>query len=349
MNRNPKAIPDDIEARIADLEQSAAPLPDQGFGVMLKVASALRLTIALEELWADPNEDPYTRVAAALEEQRRFLNAMRPVIAHMAPGAATEDTADDTTALFETAWTSYSAETYDASVELIHRRLDVNHFDEAFFRDRDCFDGGCGIGRFALAMAARGARSVTAIDRSQAMLDYAAAQAARRGLSRVEFVAADVTDLSRWPDASFDVVISNGVLHHTVDPLGGLREHFRVTRPGGMLWIYLYGKDSFYWAVYDRLRGLIRGIPYNTLRTCMKDFGIREGLIYTLLDNLCAPIRTYHSVREIEETLAPCGEFTITPLRGVTLIDDTERQLSSPYGSVIYGSEGEVRVAVHRC
>lgn len=39
---------------------------------------------------------------------------------------------------------------------------------------------------------------------------------------------------------SFDVVVSNGVLHHTADPLGGFRSIARLVKPGGYIIIGLY-------------------------------------------------------------------------------------------------------------
>ena len=41
---------------------------------------------------------------------------------------------------------------------------------------------------------------------------------------------------------SFDVVVSNGVLHHTADPLGGFRSISKLVKPGGYIIIGLYNK-----------------------------------------------------------------------------------------------------------
>ena len=43
-----------------------------------------------------------------------------------------------------------------------------------------------------------------------------------------------------FADASFDLVISNGVLHHTADPAGGFRSILAKLKPGGHIVIGLY-------------------------------------------------------------------------------------------------------------
>jgi len=59
-----------------------------------------------------------------------------------------------------------------------------------------------------------------------------------------------ISDGERLPfhDASFDVVYSNGVLHHTPDTAGAIREIHRVLRPGGVAKVMLYHRNSLnYW------------------------------------------------------------------------------------------------------
>lgn len=51
-----------------------------------------------------------------------------------------------------------------------------------------------------------------------------------------------------FPEASFDIVYSNGVLHHTPDTERSIGEVLRVLKPGGQAVIMLYCKSSFhYW------------------------------------------------------------------------------------------------------
>ena len=59
---------------------------------------------------------------------------------------------------------------------------------------------------------------------------------------------------------SFDVVYSNGVLHHTPDTAGAIREVHRVLRPGGVAKVMLYYRNSLnYWFEIVLRRGLLGG------------------------------------------------------------------------------------------
>jgi SAM-dependent methyltransferase len=59
---------------------------------------------------------------------------------------------------------------------------------------------------------------------------------------------------------SFDVVYSNGVLHHTPDTVGAISEVHRVLRPGGTAKVMLYHRNSLnYWMEIVLRRGLLGG------------------------------------------------------------------------------------------
>lgn len=59
---------------------------------------------------------------------------------------------------------------------------------------------------------------------------------------------------------TFDVVYSNGVLHHTPDTAGAVREVHRVLRPGGTAKVMLYHRNSLnYWFEIILRRGVLSG------------------------------------------------------------------------------------------
>lgn len=63
-----------------------------------------------------------------------------------------------------------------------------------------------------------------------------------------------------FPDNYFDIVYSNGVLHHSPDTPLTIKEAYRVLKPGGKAVIMLYARDSFYyWIVIFLLKGVLTG------------------------------------------------------------------------------------------
>jgi SAM-dependent methyltransferase len=75
---------------------------------------------------------------------------------------------------------------------------------------------------------------VTGIDMTAAMLEKARAAADEMGMTNVEFVAGEAEQLP-FPDESFDVVISNGVIDLIPDKDAVFSELHRVLVPGGRI------------------------------------------------------------------------------------------------------------------
>ncbi len=104
---------------------------------------------------------------------------------------------------------------------------------------------GGGVGTDLAQFAMHGAR-VTDIDLAAGHLALAAENFHARGLDG-RFVQGDAESLP-FPDASFDLVYSNGVLHHTPNTRTVVAEIRRVLRPGGRAIVMLYAENSLhYW------------------------------------------------------------------------------------------------------
>jgi SAM-dependent methyltransferase len=68
-----------------------------------------------------------------------------------------------------------------------------------------------------------------------------------------------------FPDASFDVVYSWGVLHHSPDTPQAIKEVHRVLRPGGTARLMIYHKHSLAGYMLWSRYALMRGRPFATL------------------------------------------------------------------------------------
>ncbi len=97
-------------------------------------------------------------------------------------------------------------------------------------------DLGCGAGfdAFIAAQLVGPAGRVAGVDMSAEMVSVAEVGRAECGFPQVEFHVAQVEALP-FPDSSFDVALTNGVLNLIPDKPGALREIIRVLRPGGRL------------------------------------------------------------------------------------------------------------------
>jgi SAM-dependent methyltransferase len=112
----------------------------------------------------------------------------------------------------------------------------------ADWRGRDVLEAGCGIGTDAAQFARANAR-YTGIDFSPTALDLARRRFEMAGLEG-SFVHGPVTNLP-FPDSSFDLVYSNGVIHHVPQTERAVHEFRRVLRPGGTALVMVYHRNSF--------------------------------------------------------------------------------------------------------
>ncbi|HET6996962.1 MAG TPA: methyltransferase domain-containing protein [Solirubrobacterales bacterium] len=92
----------------------------------------------------------------------------------------------------------------------------------------------CGAGPALRAVRPGGDVRYIAADLSPSMLGRARKRAAARGLTGVEFIEADATDLP-LPSASADLFLSFWGLHCFDDPAAALGEAARLLNPGGRL------------------------------------------------------------------------------------------------------------------
>ena len=141
--------------------------------------------------------------------------------------------------------------------------------------DQQALDVGCGPGALTAVLVHRlGADRVSAVDPS---LAFVRAASTRFPDVEVKHAAAERLPFS---DNTFDVALAQLVVHFMADPVAGLREMARVTRPGGTVAACVWdhggggGPLSLFWdAVHelDPLAGGERGLA-----------GAREGQLAEL-------------------------------------------------------------------
>lgn len=110
----------------------------------------------------------------------------------------------------------------------------VRHADLRAGEDVLDLGSGGGIDCLIAARSVAPGGSVVGIDFLAAMVDRATRTAADAGLANVRFVESEMEAIP-LPDASIDVVLSNGVINLSPRKVRVLSEAFRVLRPGGRL------------------------------------------------------------------------------------------------------------------
>ncbi len=139
---------------------------------------------------------------------------------------------------------------------------------EPYLRDFARFDGrgrsvlevGVGMGADHVEWARSGPSRLVGLDFTPRAINWTGKRIAAAGYQS-ELLVADAERLP-FTDASFDIVYSWGVLHHTPDTSHAFREVRRVLRPGGTLRAMIYHRPSLVglmlWSRYALLGGTPR-------------------------------------------------------------------------------------------
>jgi len=106
------------------------------------------------------------------------------------------------------------------------------------FKDLNVVDIGSGTGRWLRIFHNLGAKTITAVEPSDA-IEVTKKNSA--GLDNITYhnVTGDI-----MPDGQYDIVHSYGVIHHIPDPDPVIRRAYEVLKPGGRLVIWLYGREN---------------------------------------------------------------------------------------------------------
>lgn len=184
---------------------------------------------------------------------------------------------------------------YFQSFDILREDVEPAWFRELFYgfsnyAGQQVLDVGCGNG-YILSHFARGGASVSGVDLT--------AQGIR--LSRQRFALANLqgkfaqSNAERLPfqDASFDLVTSMGVLHHTPRPDNGIDEIYRVLKPGGRFLIMMYHRNSL---LYRLKFPLLRAF-----RPSLRDKDMQA--IVNLVDGADNPLGRVYSKQELHDLL----------------------------------------------
>ncbi len=229
-------------------------------------------------------------------------------------------------------FTEYSKELFEKSIELFFMRHKKWDIDLDWFKDKVCLDAGCGGGRFLVALSKLKAKEVKGIDISNDAVEVANKRLGERNMNMSKAVEASVLDIP-FSDNYFDYVVSSGVIHHTPDPYKGFKELTRVIKPGGKLFLSVYGRGGLRWLFkVDIWRYTIcKIIPFQIMEKIFKFMGIPANKRYSILDNVYVPYCYRYTEEKIKKWLTDAGYENIRRMKFERY--DYEKLLSR----IIYG------------
>lgn len=169
---------------------------------------------------------------------------------------------------------------------------------------------GCGPGRGTLFLV-RKKIDLVAVD-----ISYRSLLLARQRAPTARFTLA--TNLSLpFANNRFDVVISDGVIHHTPDPRASFAENIRILKIGGSFYLGVYNKRGHYYYAYTFVGAPIRWlekqaigrlliystmIPFYWLVHLLKSRGSRtwRGAVNFFYDYFITPRASFHTYEAIQ-------------------------------------------------
>ena len=179
-------------------------------------------------------------------------------------------------------------------------------------KDKVICDIGCGCGR-NLLFASEYASKLIGIDLSEESLSFAKKFVKSENM---ELKLGDNLDIPLESNFS-DLVISDGVCHHTGDTIGAFKECIRVLKPLGSLYLAVYKKYRYYPFLYKYFGFILRLMNKSKSGNFIMEntFVVFHYLIYCILrkqklslketrnifyDYFITPIATFQSKKDVQ-------------------------------------------------
>lgn len=247
-----------------------------------------------------------------------------PVLRLLPPGAV-PSSARRTAEAFERQWRSYGRlrrlfgkDAAGMARNLVGPRMGGS-IDAAWYRGRRVLDAGCGHGRYLAAFASLGAQ-VVGLDIGRGP------EAAGAPLTDPAISVVQGSVLAPpFGEAAFDLVFSDGVLHHTPDARAAYLALARLVKPGGAFYVWVYPREGrLRETVFGAARALSTRLPGPAMRTLAfalapLTLGVRS---YSRTDltratwNECAqvvhdwlapPLQSHHTFEEVASWAVEAG------------------------------------------
>lgn len=199
----------------------------------------------------------------------------------------------------------YSREDIERHKALV---LEYTGLPEAWFKGKDVIDVGCGGGRFTCALGLLGA-NVSGIDQSESAINTTASLWTKHVNGKAELHRADIL---KPITGQYDLVWCFGVVHHTGDTFGAIWNIIQIVKPGGYLFLMVYGwptdeKGKVEVKRYETIRNAVASLPYPAKVEYLKSIGIPEDKLHGWFDATTPRINDLYHYDEIEAFMSDNG------------------------------------------
>ncbi len=195
--------------------------------------------------------------------------------------------------------------------------------DENFFRGKRVLEFGCGgLGYSIMSLLKYGAREIVGVDLSPKNIANLENRFAE--FKNVQFLVMDICYLPS-DLGEFDLIYSNGVIHHVKDPEKVVANIFSLLRPGGTCILGLYGKGGVIPWIIDAVRFFRFIIPRNILFKALRTTW-RYGTFF-IMDYIFAPIQFRYTEKEAIAFMEKVGFKGIERLDNVIVTKGVLRYL----------------------
>lgn len=183
-------------------------------------------------------------------------------------------------------------------IEKSRRGLYARRLDETIAYNTSVLEVGCGTGQLTnfLGMSCR---EVIGSDMCLNSLRLGEEFRKEHGLTRVRFMQMNLFRPS-FEKEQFDVVLCNGVLHHTADPYGGFQALLPLVKPGGYIIIGLYNTYGRLFTDARRLMFKATGGQAKWIDPILRRSGISNDKRRAwFADQYCHPHESKHTFGEV--------------------------------------------------
>jgi SAM-dependent methyltransferase len=239
------------------------------------------------------------------------------------PGTSFEDVTETVRAFYEeTPFPNYDGfDSRESLATKARRGVFASLLDEQLPQGALIFEAGCGTGQLSNFLGMSWERKVFAGDICLNSLRLAKGFADRYAIRNVAFLQ---MNLFRPPfrENAFDVVVSNGVLHHTGDCEGAFRSILSKLKPGGLILIGLYNRYARLPTLWKRWAFRTFGPKLYFLDPRLRDWSKEPDRINAwFMDQYRHPHETRHSMNEV---LRWFRKYNVDFVNGIPHLDGSD-------------------------